>query len=80
MARVEFYRHALTEDDIAAVTDTLRSVFLTTGPRAALFEQEFAKFLGVEHAISVSSCTSALYLLPHGARASGPATRSSRRR
>ena len=62
MARVEFYRHALTEQDIAAVADTLRGVFLTTGPRAALFEQEFAKFLGVEHAVSVSSCTSALYL------------------
>ena len=62
MSRVEFYRHALTEEDIAAVTDTLRGVFLTTGPRAALFEQEFAKFLGVEHAVSVSSCTSALYL------------------
>lgn len=62
MSRVEFYRHALTEDDIAAVADTLRSVFLTTGPRAALFEQEFAKFLGVEHAVSLSSCTSALFL------------------
>jgi dTDP-4-amino-4,6-dideoxygalactose transaminase len=62
MARVEFYRHALTEDDIAAVADTLRSVFLTTGPRAALFEQEFAKYLGVDHAAAVSSCTSALYL------------------
>lgn len=62
MARVEFYRHALTEEDIAAVADTLRSVFLTTGPRAALFEQEFAKYLGVAHAAAVSSCTSALYL------------------
>jgi dTDP-4-amino-4,6-dideoxygalactose transaminase len=62
MARVEFYRHALTEDDIAAVADTLRSVFLTTGPRAAHFEQAFATYLGVEHAVSVSSCTSALYL------------------
>jgi UDP-4-amino-4-deoxy-L-arabinose-oxoglutarate aminotransferase len=62
MARVEFYRHALTEDDIAAVADTLRSVFLTTGPRAALFEQQFAAHLGVEHAVAVSSCTSALYL------------------
>jgi UDP-4-amino-4-deoxy-L-arabinose-oxoglutarate aminotransferase len=62
MSRVEFYRHSLTEEDIAAVTDTLRSVFLTTGPRAALFEQRFASYLGVEHAVSVSSCTSALYL------------------
>jgi dTDP-4-amino-4,6-dideoxygalactose transaminase len=62
MARVEFYRHALTEDDIALVAETLRGVFLTTGPRAAQFEQAFAKYLGVEHAVTVSSCTSALYL------------------
>jgi dTDP-4-amino-4,6-dideoxygalactose transaminase len=62
MARVEFYRHALTEDDIAAVAETLRGVFLTTGPRSAQFEQAFAKYLGVEHAVTLSSCTSALYL------------------
>ena len=62
MARVEFYRHALTEDDIAAAADALRSVFLTTGPRAALFEEAFATYLGVGHAAAVSSCTSALFL------------------
>jgi UDP-4-amino-4-deoxy-L-arabinose-oxoglutarate aminotransferase len=62
MSRVEFYRHALTEDDIAAAADTLRSVFLTTGPRAGLFEEAFARYLGVSHAATVSSCTSALFL------------------
>jgi UDP-4-amino-4-deoxy-L-arabinose-oxoglutarate aminotransferase len=62
MSRVEFYRHALTEEDIAAVAETLRSVFLTSGPRAAGFEEAFARYLGVEHTAAVSSCTSALYL------------------
>jgi UDP-4-amino-4-deoxy-L-arabinose-oxoglutarate aminotransferase len=62
MSRVEFYRHALTEADIEEVANTLRSVFLTTGPRAATFEQEFAKFLQVDHAVALSSCTSALFL------------------
>jgi dTDP-4-amino-4,6-dideoxygalactose transaminase len=62
MSRVEFYRHALTEEDIAAVGETLRSVFLTTGPRAGSFEQSFATYLGVAHAATVSSCTSALEL------------------
>ena len=62
MSRVEFYRHSLTEEDIAAVAETLRSVFLTTGPRAADFERAFAAYLGVEHAVTVSSCTSALHL------------------
>ena len=62
MRRVEFYRHSLTEADIAAVGDVLRSVFLTTGPRAATFENAFAEALGVHHVVSVSSCTSALFL------------------
>jgi UDP-4-amino-4-deoxy-L-arabinose-oxoglutarate aminotransferase len=62
MRRVEFYRHSLTEDDIAAVGEVLRSTFLTTGPRTAIFEQALAGYLGVQHTIGVSSCTSALYL------------------
>src|SRR5207249_4521848 len=62
MRRVEFYRHSLTESDIAAAADALRGVFLTTGPRTAAFERAFADSLGVQHAVGVSSCTSALYL------------------
>ena len=60
--RVEFYRHSLTEADIAATADVLRSIFLTTGPRAATFEKTFADFLGVQHVVTTSSCTSALFL------------------
>ena len=66
MNRVEFYRHSLTEADIQEVAETLRSVFLTTGPRAASFEQQFAAFLGVDHVVSLSSCTSALFLALKG--------------
>lgn len=62
MRRVEFYRHSITESDIAAVGDALRSVFLTTGPRAAAFESAFAERLGVQHVLTLSSCTSALFL------------------
>ena len=62
MRRVEFYRHSVTETDIAAAADVLRSVFLTTGPRAAAFERAFAEMLGVEHVVTLSSCTSALFL------------------
>jgi len=62
MRRVEFYRHSLTEADIAAAADVLRSVFLTTGPRAAAFERAFAERLGVHNVVSLSSCTSALFL------------------
>ena len=62
MKAVEFYRHSLTEADIAEVSEVLRSVFLTTGPRAGRFEKMFAEYLGVSEVVSVSSCTSALFL------------------
>ena len=50
------------EDEIAEVVDTLRSDWITTGPKVRRFEQEFASFLGVPEAFAVSSCTAALHL------------------
>lgn len=51
------------EDEISAVTDTLRSGWVTTGPAAAAFETEFAEFAGGEvHAIAVNSATAGLHL------------------
>ena len=47
---------------IEAVAETLRSGWLTMGPRIKEFESEFAAHLGVEHAVAVSSCTAALHL------------------
>jgi dTDP-4-amino-4,6-dideoxygalactose transaminase len=52
----------LEEEDIQAVLETLRSGWLTMGPRTAAFEAAFAEHLGVEHAVAVSSCTAALHL------------------
>ena len=52
----------LTDADIAAVEDCLRSGWLTMGPRIAAFEDAFAEHLGVRHAVAVSSCTAALHL------------------
>jgi dTDP-4-amino-4,6-dideoxygalactose transaminase len=52
----------LDEDVVAAVVDTLRSGWLTMGPRIQAFEGEFAAHLGVKHAIAVNSCTAALHL------------------
>ena len=62
MSKVEFYRHSLQEEDIAAVAEVLRSIFLTTGPRTAKFEQAFAEYLGVKHVVGVMSCTAGLFL------------------
>jgi dTDP-4-amino-4,6-dideoxygalactose transaminase len=52
----------LTADEVEAVADTLRSGWLTMGPRTKAFEEAFAEQLGVEHAIATSSCTTALHL------------------
>jgi dTDP-4-amino-4,6-dideoxygalactose transaminase len=56
------------EEEIAEVVDTMRSGWLTTGPKVELFEQEFADYLGVEQAVgdkqavAVNSCTAAMHL------------------
>jgi len=63
MQRVEFYKHDLGEAEIASVADTLRSLFLTLGPRVGAFERAFGEFLGVPHVVGVSSCTMGLALV-----------------
>jgi dTDP-4-amino-4,6-dideoxygalactose transaminase len=50
------------EEEIAEVVDTLRSDWLTTGPKVKQFEREFADFVGAPAALAVNSCTSALHL------------------
>ena len=52
----------LQPQDLEAVAETLRSGWLTLGPRTAAFEELFAEHLGARHAIAVSSCTAALHL------------------
>ncbi len=52
----------LEPQDLEAVAETLRSGWLTLGPRTAAFEEAFAQHLGARHAIAVSSCTGALHL------------------
>jgi dTDP-4-amino-4,6-dideoxygalactose transaminase len=50
------------DEEIAEVIDTLRSDWITTGPKVKRFEQEFASFVGAAEALAVSSCTAALHL------------------
>ncbi|HEX5853096.1 MAG TPA: DegT/DnrJ/EryC1/StrS aminotransferase family protein [Solirubrobacteraceae bacterium] len=52
----------LQPQDLDAVAATLRSGWLTLGPRTAEFERAFADQLGARHAIALSSCTAALHL------------------
>jgi dTDP-4-amino-4,6-dideoxygalactose transaminase len=53
---------AVPEEDVAAVVDCLRSGWLTMGPRTEEFERAFGEYVGVEHAVAVSSGTAALHL------------------
>jgi dTDP-4-amino-4,6-dideoxygalactose transaminase len=61
-APIPLFDVRLSEADIAAVEETLRSGWLTMGPRIAEFEAQFAEHLGVRHAVALSSCTAALHL------------------
>jgi dTDP-4-amino-4,6-dideoxygalactose transaminase len=62
----------------AAAARVLSSGWVTTGPEVAEFEREFADWVGVEHAVAVSSCTAAIELslralrLPPGAKVLSP--------
>jgi dTDP-4-amino-4,6-dideoxygalactose transaminase len=61
--KVEFYRHDIGEAELLSVARTLKTLFLTVGPRVAEFEQAFGAFLGPnQHIVGVSSCTMGLAL------------------
>src|SRR5881275_342462 len=57
-----FQPPAVGEEEIAAVAETIRSGWLTTGPKAAELEERFEQYLGAKHAIAVTSGTAAMHL------------------
>ena len=59
---IPFHRPSITQAEIDAVSETLRSGWLTTGPRARELEQMVAGYVGMPHAVALSSCTAALHL------------------
>lgn len=59
---IPFHRASIGQEEIDEVTATLRSGWLTTGPRTKQFEEEFAAYCGVPHALAVNSCTAGLHL------------------
>ncbi len=54
-------RQSIDENDIQAVVETLRSDWLTTGPKVAEFEEAMATWVGAKYAVSFSSGTAALH-------------------
>jgi dTDP-4-amino-4,6-dideoxygalactose transaminase len=59
---LSFQPPAITEAEIDAVAETLRSGWLTTGPRTAELEARMRDYLEAQHVLAVSSCTAALHL------------------
>ncbi|CAN5369696.1 UDP-4-amino-4,6-dideoxy-N-acetyl-beta-L-altrosamine transaminase [soil metagenome] len=59
---IPYARHSVTEEDIAAVAEVLRSDFLTQGPAVPRFEQALTDLTGATCCVAVSSATSALHL------------------
>jgi dTDP-4-amino-4,6-dideoxygalactose transaminase len=60
--RVPFFRPFLQDEEVQEVVATLRSGWLTSGPRVKRLEAEFAAAVGASHAVAVNSCTAALHL------------------
>jgi len=60
--KLPFYRPSIGPEEIEEVVDTLKSGWLTTGPKTKQFEREFAEYLKQKHAVAVNSCTAALHL------------------
>lgn len=59
---ISYGRQYITDEDIQAVVDTLRSDYLTQGPCIPAFEHQFSEYLGVQYTCMVSNGTAALHL------------------
>jgi len=69
MAKVEFYRHQLGEDEASSWRKVLETLFLTLGPQVAAFEQELGQFLvrgrpelAPPHVVGTNSCSMGMLL------------------
>ncbi|MBS1620034.1 MAG: UDP-4-amino-4,6-dideoxy-N-acetyl-beta-L-altrosamine transaminase [Bacteroidetes bacterium] len=59
---IPYGKQSITEEDIAAVVETLQSDFLTQGPKIEEFETAFANYIGSKYAVAVANGTAALHL------------------
>ncbi len=60
--RIPFHKPYITDEELSEVLDTLKSGWLTMGPKTLKFEEEFKTYVGSKYAIAVNSCTAALHL------------------
>ncbi|MGH9701979.1 MAG: DegT/DnrJ/EryC1/StrS family aminotransferase [Candidatus Acidiferrales bacterium] len=61
-AFLPFHVPEIGEEDIRAVSEVLRSGWITSGPMVREFEEAFARYVGAKHALAVNSGTAALHL------------------
>lgn len=59
---IPYGRQHITEEDIQTVIETLKSDYLTQGPKICEFEKAFADYVGVKYAIAVNNATAGLHL------------------
>lgn len=59
---IPYGRQSINDDDVKAVVETLKSDYLTQGPKIKEFEEKFAQYVGAKCAVAVNNATSALHL------------------
>jgi dTDP-4-amino-4,6-dideoxygalactose transaminase len=57
-----YHQPFIENEEIKEVVETLKSGWLTTGPRTLKFEEAFSNYIGCSHAIGLNSCTAGLHL------------------
>lgn len=62
MKAIPYGRQNITNEDIKVVVDTLKSDYLTQGPKIAEFEENFAEYIGSKYAVALANGTAALHL------------------
>ena len=62
MKAIPYGHQHITDEDIQAVIETLKSDYLTQGPKIIEFEQAFARYVGAKYAGAVSNATAGLHL------------------
>jgi dTDP-4-amino-4,6-dideoxygalactose transaminase len=62
MKNIPFALPEIGDEEINEVVDSLKSGWVTTGPKTKQFEEDFAEYIGIKHALAVNSATSGLHL------------------
>jgi dTDP-4-amino-4,6-dideoxygalactose transaminase len=62
MVFLPYHKPDIGDDEIAEVVDTLRSGWITTGPKTAQFERDFREYVQAPYALATNSCTASLHL------------------